>query len=86
MVAELLIGDYQIGFKKGARTETYTETYYQWICRKPDKTLFMFVDFQKAYDNVWREGLYYKLLNPLNSGHFELNLLYPWLCKYYDIY
>ena len=24
--------------------------------------------------------------NPLNPGHFELNLLYPWLRKYYDIY
>ena len=24
--------------------------------------------------------------NPLNPGHFEHNLLYPWLRKYYDIY
>ena len=22
-----------------------------------------FVDYQKAFDNIWREGLYYKLMN-----------------------
>ena len=66
-----LIGDYQIGFKKGARPadhifvlKSIIDTYIQ----KYKKIFACFIDYQKAYDNVWREGLYFKLLkNEINS-------------------
>ena len=55
----------QIGFRKGYRTadhvfvlktliDNYTST---------NKRLYMcFIDFKKAYDTIWRDGLFYKLL------------------------
>ena len=60
-----MIGDYQIGFKKGSRTadnvfllKGIIDKYVQ----KGKKMFACFVDYKKAYDNVWRDGLYYKLL------------------------
>ena len=60
-----IIGDYQIGFKKGSRPADHlfllkgiTDHYSQ----KRKKVYACFIDYRKAYDNVWREGLYYKLL------------------------
>ena len=60
-----MIGDYQIGFKKGSRTADHVfllkgiiDKYVQ----KGKKMFACFVDYKKAYDNVWRDGLYYKLL------------------------
>ena len=38
------------------------------------------------YDNRSTSYSQGSLFNPLNPGHFELNLLYPWLRKYYEIY
>jgi hypothetical protein len=29
-----------------------------------------FVDFKKAFDSVWHQGLYYKLLENQIGGHF----------------
>ncbi len=61
-----LIGDYQIGFKKGARPSDHIFVLKSAIDRylENGKKLYAcFVDFQKAYDNVWRDGLYFKLLN-----------------------
>ena len=65
VVENKLIGDHQIGFKKGTRPadhllllKSITGHYMQ----NGKKVFACFVDYKKAYDNVWREGLYYKLL------------------------
>ena len=62
---EGLIDYNQIGFRKGFRTSDHIFTLKTLI----DKTLYnkkklyaYFVDFNKAYDTVWRNGLYFKLL------------------------
>ena len=60
-----MTGDHQIGFKKGSRTADHIfllkgiiDKYVQ----KRKKMFACFVDYKKAYGNVWRDGLYYKLL------------------------
>ena len=65
VVKNNIIGDYQIGFKKGSRPADHlfllkgiTDHYSQ----KRKKVYACFIDYRKAYDNVWRGGLYYKLL------------------------
>ena len=65
VVENKLIGDHQIGFKKGTRPadhllllKSITGHYMQ----NGKKVFACFVDYKKAYDNDWREGLYYKLL------------------------
>ncbi len=64
VVENKMIGDYQIGFKKGSRPadhlfilKSVIDNYIQ-----KRKVFTCFVDYKKAYDNVWRDGLYYKLL------------------------
>ena len=38
-----------------------------------EKIYFGFVDFKKAYDTVWRDGLLYKLLaNGMNGNFFNV--------------
>ena len=59
------LSEYQIGFRAGCRTsdhifvlKTLTDIY-----KKKKKKLFScFVDLQKAYETVWHNGLFYKLL------------------------
>ena len=60
-----IINKCQIGFRKGYRTadhllvlKTLIDTYK--LKRKP--IFACFIDFRKAYDSVWREGLFYKLI------------------------
>ena len=60
-----LIGDCQIGFKKGARPADHLfllkgiiDNYMQ----DGKRVYACFIDYHKAYDNIWREGVYYKLL------------------------
>ena len=56
----------QIGFRKGYRTttdhvfvmKTLTDNYLN----KGRKLYLCSVDFAKAYDSVWRKGLFYKLI------------------------
>ena len=55
-----IIGDYQIGFKKESRPADHlfllkgiTDHYSQ----ERKKVYACFIDYRKAYDNVWREGL-----------------------------
>ena len=60
-----LIGDYQIGFKKGTRPADHIFVLKSAIDKylgDGKKIYACFVDYEKAYDNVWREGLYYKLI------------------------
>ena len=61
-----LICDNQIGFKEGSRTADHIFVLKNTIdnyLQDGKKIYSCFVDFKKAFDNVWRYGLYYKLLN-----------------------
>ena len=67
------ISDTQIGFKKKARTSDHIFV-INTLTRKFNgmkKDIYMcFVDFQKAYDSVWREALLLKLLRVGIKGNF----------------
>ena len=55
----------QIGFRKGYRTSDHVFVLKSLIdlYTKNDKKVYAcFVDFQKAYDTIWRNGLFYKLM------------------------
>ena len=59
------IGDYQIGFKRNSRTADHVYVLKSIIDKYVEngkKLYTCFIDFQKAFDSVWREGLYYKML------------------------
>ena len=55
----------QIGFREGCRTSDHLFTLKS-ICdkyKKEKKKVFAaFIDLRKAYDTVWRTGLFYLLL------------------------
>ena len=60
-------GIHQIGFRKGFRTADYVFIIKAILKFKQNKNLsknqkpyFCFVDFRKAYDSIWREGLFDK--------------------------
>ena len=62
---EQTINPVQIGFKKKARPADHLfvlKNCMDSYLSKGKKIYACFVDFQKAYDNVWRMGMYYKLL------------------------
>ena len=68
-----IISRCQIGFRKKFRTadhllvlKTLMEDYK--VRRKP--IFACFVDFRKAYDSVWREGLFFKLIRNGCSKNF----------------
>ena len=55
----------QIGFRKGYRTADHVfvmKTLIDNYLNKGKKLYLCFVDFAKAYDSVWRKGLFYKLI------------------------
>ena len=61
-----LISYNQIGFRKDFRTSDHVFTLKTLIDKSfsENKKLYVcFVDFKKAYDTVWRNGLFFKLLN-----------------------
>ena len=60
-----VIGDNQAGFRKGFRTSDQVFTLKTLVDQSfaNGKRLYAcFVDFRKAYDSVWRDGLFFKLL------------------------
>ena len=60
-----VISPLQIGFKKKARPADHLfvlRNVFEKYMSQGKKIYACFVDFQKAYDNVWRTGLYYKLI------------------------
>ena len=60
-----LINYNQIGFRKGFRTSDHVFTLKTLIdqsFKRKEKLYACFVDFRKAYDTVWRKGLFHKLL------------------------
>ena len=68
-----LIDKHQIGFRKKSQTsdhmlilKTLTDK-----CKNTGENLYLgFVDFQKAYDSVWRDGLLFKLARSGVDGNF----------------
>ena len=74
-----LIDVAQIGFKTKSRTTdhifTLKGTVNKYVVDQNGKKLYAcFVDFQKAFDSVWHEGLFRKLENLGINGNF-LNLI-----------
>ena len=74
----------QIGSRKGYRTadhllvlKTLIDTYK--LKRKP--IFACFIDFRKAYDSVWRAGLFYKLIINGCSKKF-IRLMLSMYCKF----
>ena len=66
----------QIGFRKGHRTADHVfvlKTLIDKYLNSGKKLYICFVDFKKAYDTIWRDGLYYKLLKMgINSKFVKL--------------
>ena len=62
----------QIGFRKSFRTSYHVFTIKTIISKylKENKKLYLcFVDFRKAYNNIWREALLYKL-----SAYYDVSI------------
>ena len=71
-----ILSHYQIGFRRGYRTADHVfilNTILNSYFSKGKKVYACFVDFSKAYDSVWRNGLLYKLI--LNGLSLKLILL-----------
>ena len=74
-----LINEEKIGFLKNNRTSdhitTLKTTVNKYVGDQKNKKLFTcFIDFQKASDSVWHDGLFRKLENKGINGNF-LNLI-----------
>ena len=68
-----IINKYQIGFAKKSQTSDHMlvlKTIADKYKAANKKIYFGFVDFKKAYDTVWRDGLLYKLLKNGINGKF----------------
>ena len=60
-----LISENQIGFKEKSRTSDHIftiKTITDYYKNKKQKVYAAFIDLRKAFDTIWRVGLYYKLL------------------------
>ena len=73
-----LMPETQAAFRKNTRTTDHIYTLQSIINKycfsKKDKLFCCFVDFKKAFDSVWREALFYKLLKLGIHGNFYLLL------------
>jgi hypothetical protein len=61
----LLLNENQTGFRKKYSTLDNTFVIYglfELLKLKKKKLFCAFIDFEKAFDTVWRDGLWYKLL------------------------
>ena len=61
-----IVSHHQIAFKKSYRTADHifvVKTLINKCLHKGKKLYLCFVDFKKAYDSVWRNGLFYSLTN-----------------------
>jgi hypothetical protein len=75
-----VIDDKQAAFKKKSRTSDHMFVLKglinKYCTKKKEKLYTCFVDFRKAFDSVWREGLLFKLLKLGIGGNFY------WLLKH----
>ena len=72
-VSDLLLLENQAGFRPGYSTFDHAFTLYTIInlYKRMNKPLFMaFIDYQKAFDTIWRTGLWLKLINMGIHGRF----------------
>ena len=72
-----LLQNKQIGFKKGCSTSDHIlvlKTIIDLFKSKNKPLYACFIDLSKAFDTVWREDFYYKLLNLGVSSKF-VNLI-----------
>ena len=71
-----LIRENQIGFKRNSRTSDHILTLKSIIDfqkSKKEKAFAAFIDLRKAFDTVWRDGLFYKmLLNGINGKTYNI--------------
>ena len=70
-----LINEEQIGFLKDNRTTDHITTLKavvnKYVGDQKGKKLFTcFIDFQKAFDSVWHDGLFRKMENKGINGNF----------------
>ena len=76
MTKKCIIDYNQVGFRKGFRTSDHVFTLKTLIdntLNNKKKLYTCFVDFKKAYDSVWRDGLFLKLLQAgIGKGFVEL--------------
>src|SRR6185503_10719714 len=62
MEKECLLSDEQAGFRRARSTVDQLFILTETIkCNRPQKTYCAFIDIAKAYDRVWRDGLWHKL-------------------------
>jgi hypothetical protein len=71
----MLIKENQFGFRQNYSTIDNIFTlfsFFQIIKLKKGKLCCAFIDFEKAFDKVWREGLFYKMmLNKINGKMYN---------------
>jgi hypothetical protein len=70
-----LIHRTQIGFMPGMRTADHILTlkslHDKYIKQSNNEKIYAcFVDFRKAFDSVWHQGLFYQLIKNNIGGHF----------------
>ena len=62
MEKECILSDEQAGFRRARSTVDQLFILTETIkCNRPQKTYCAFIDIAKAYDRVWRDGLWHKL-------------------------
>ena len=74
----ILMNENQFGFRKSYSTTDSIFTlfsFFEILKRKKKKLFCAFVDFEKAFDTVWRDALWYKLLlNHINGKMYTIIL------------
>ena len=76
-VSEKILSEIQAGFRPGYSTLDHIYSLYCifLLYKRMKKPLYMaFIDYQKAFDTIWRAGLWHKLINQGISGKF-LNVI-----------
>ena len=76
-ISDILISKIQAGFREGFSTmdHIFALQVIINIYKKSGKPLYIaFVDYQKAFDTVWRDGLWFKLIREGINGKF-LNIV-----------
>ena len=72
-VSEIILSEIQAGFRPGYSTLDHIYSLYCifLLYKRMNKPLYMaFIDYQKAFDTIWRAGLWHKLINQGVSGKF----------------
>ena len=71
-----ILNENQCGFRKGYSTLDnlfVLFNFFEILKNKKNKMFCAFIDFEKAFDKVWRDGLWYKLLlNNMNGNMYNI--------------